>query len=143
MSDRNGARNSNGSAGWGSWVAFVAVMMILIGVFSAIAGLAAVTDDGFITRSTGNGTVFLLGTHAVGAVWIAMGVLLACTGWALIQGAEWARFVTIILAGLHTVVDLLTLSAHPFLSLLFILISVTIIYGVTVRWEQARIGMGD
>lgn len=143
MSDRKGTRNPNGSAGWGSWVAFVAVIMILIGIFSVIAGLAAVTDDSFITRSTGNGNVFLLGTHAVGVAWIAMGVLLACTGWALIQGAEWARFVTVILAGLHAVVDLLTLSAHPFLSLLFILISVTIIYGVTVRWEQAKVGMGD
>ncbi|MCO5315580.1 MAG: hypothetical protein M9938_05410 [Solirubrobacterales bacterium] len=136
-------RDKAGSAGWASWVAFVAVMMILIGIFSVIAGLAAVTDDGFITRSTGDGSIFLLSSHAIGVLWIVVGALIVCTGWALIQGREWARIVTIILAGLHAVVDLLTVSAHPFLSLLFILISLTIIYGVTVKWEQAKIGMGD
>lgn len=143
MPDNRGAASPKESAHWGSWVAFVAVMMILIGVFSMLAGLAAVTDDSFITRSSGDGTIFLLGAHAVGVVWIAMGLLLACTGWALIQGADWARLVTVILASLHMVIDLLTISAHPFLSLLFILLGVTIIYGVTVKWEQAKIGMGD
>lgn len=143
MPETSGSRSPGGSAGWASWVAFVAVMMILIGIFSVIAGLAAVTDDGFITRSAGDGSVFLLSTHAVGVVWMVVGVLLACTGWALIQGSEWARIVTVLLAGLHAIVDLLTLSAHPFLSLLFILISIAIIYGVTVKWEQAKIGMGD
>lgn len=143
MPRTSGERTSEGSARWGTWVAFVAVMMVLIGIFSVIAGLAAVTDDGFITRGTGDGSVFLLSTHAIGAIWIAVGVLLGFTGWALIQGREWARVVTVILALLHAVADLLTLNAHPYLSLLFILISVAIIYGVTVKWEQARIGMGD
>ncbi len=143
MSDSSDPRTPKGSAAWASWVAFVAVMMILIGVFSVLAGLAAVTDDGFIAGSTGDGTVFLLGTHAVGVLWIAIGALLAGTGWALIQGREWARVVTVVLAGLHSIVDLLTVSAHPFLSLLFIFVSFTIIYGVTVKWEQAKIGMGD
>lgn len=143
MPETSGSRSRRGSAGWASWVAFVAVMMILIGVFSVIAGLAAVTDDAFITRAAGDGNVFLLSTHVVGALWIAIGALLVWTGWALIQGREWARIVTVMLAGVHAVVDLLTLSIHPFLSLLFILISIAIIYGVTVRWEQAKIGMGD
>lgn len=113
MPETSGSRSPGGSAGWASWVAFVAVMMILIGIFSVIAGLAAVTDDGFITRSAGDGSVFLLSTHAVGVVWMVVGVLLACTGWALIQGSEWARIVTVLLAGLHAIVDLLTLTMYP------------------------------
>ncbi len=143
MPETSGSKPPGGSAGWASWVAFVAVMMMLIGVFSVIAGLAAVTDDGFMTRTTGTGEVFLLSVQAVGFVWIVVGVIVTWAGWALIQGREWARFLTIFLVCIHSVTDLLTVNSHPFLSLLFILVNLTILYGVTVKWEEAKIGMGD
>lgn len=132
-----------GSAGWGAWVAFVAVMMILIGVFSMLSGLAAVLDDGFITRGLGSGEIFILSTKTVGVLWLVIGALLIWSGVALIQGRQWARAVTVLLVGIHAVVDLLTITIHPFLSLLYIVIAITIIYGLTVKWEEAKIGMGD
>lgn len=143
MSPASGTNQPGGSAGWAAWVSFVAIMMILIGIFSVLAGLAAVTDDGFITRGTGSGELFLLSSHAVGIIWILVGVLLVWAGWGLIQGSSWARGVTIVLVCIHAIVDLLTINTHPFLSLLFIVISLLIVYGVTVKWEQAKTGMGD
>lgn len=143
MPETSGSKPPGGSAVWASWVAFVAVMMMLIGVFSVIAGLAAVTDDGFMTRATGSGDVFLLSVKAVGFVWIVVGVIVAWAGWALIQGREWARFLTIFIVSVHAIVDLLTVNSHPFLSLLFIAVSLAILYGVTVKWDEARVGMGD
>jgi len=142
MSEGSG-RRPQGSAAWGTWISFVAVMMILIGIFSVLAGLAAITDDGFITRGTGAGEIFLLSSHAVGIIWLLVGVLVIWAGWGLIDGERWARGVTVVLVCLHAVVDMLTINVHPFLSLLFIVISVAIIYGVTVKWDEARIGMGD
>ena len=38
---------------------------------------------------------------------------------------------------------LLDLTSQPFLSLLFIAIDLVILYGVTVRWQVAKTGMGD
>lgn len=143
MSETSGSKPPGGSAAWASWIAFVAVMMMLIGVFSVIAGLAAVTEDGFMTRATGTGEVFLLSVQAVGFVWIVVGVIVTWTGWALIQGRDWARFLTIFLVCIHSISDLLTVNSHPFLSLLFIVVNLTILYGVTVKWEEAKIGMGD
>lgn len=131
------------SAGWGSWIAFVAVMMVLVGLFSMLAGLAAVLDDGFITRGLKDGEIFLLSTKVLGVLWMLLGALVIWAGVALIQGREWARFLTIFLVGLHAVVDLTAVNAHPFLSLIFIVIAITVIYGLTVRWDEAKIGMGD
>ena len=40
-----GSENGGGSAAWATWVAFAGVMLMLIGVFSVIAGLAALFED--------------------------------------------------------------------------------------------------
>jgi uncharacterized membrane protein len=140
--NNNDSHGLSGSAAWGSWVAFAAILMMLGGVFSVIAGLAAAFDDDYIGGAA-NGDIYLLGTTALGIFWIVAGVIKAWAGFALIQGAEWARFVTIALCSFHAVLSLLSLTSQPFLSLVFIAFNVVVLYGVTVRWDEAKIGMGD
>jgi len=128
---------------WGTWVAFAAILMMLGGVFSVIAGLAAAFDDDYFGRGTANGEIYLLGTTALGIFWIVIGVIKAWAGFALIQGREWARIVTVLICAIHATTNLLTVTAQPFLSLLFIAFNLIVIYAVTVRWEESKIGMGD
>ena len=128
---------------WATWVAFAAIMMMLGGVFSVIAGLAATFDDEYFGMGTANGEIFLLSGTALGLFWIVIGVIKAWAGFALIQGREWARVVTILICALHATTNLLTLTAQPFLSLLFIAFNLIVLYAVTVRWEESKIGMGD
>lgn len=143
MTETSGSKPPGGSAAWATWVAFAGIMLVLIGVFSVIAGLAATFDDGYITKSTGNGEIFLLDVTTLGIAWIILGVIKAWAGWALIMGREWARFVTIFLVCLHVIIDLLTITSQPFLSLVFIVVDLVILYAVTVRWDEAKVGMGD
>lgn len=142
MSETSGSSPPGGSGAWASWVAFAGIMLILVGIFSVIAGLAAAFDDEYITQGT-SGEVFLASFQAVGIFWIVIGVIKVWAGAALIQGREWARVVAIILILIHTVSDFLTLSARPALSLVFIVIDLVILYAITVRWTEASIGMGN
>ncbi len=137
-----GSSTHSSPATWGTWVAFAAILMMLGGVFSVIAGLAAAFDDDYIGGAA-NGEIYLLNTTALGIFWIVVGVIKAWAGFALIQGREWARMVTIAVCSIHAVLALLSLTSQPFLSTVFILFNVVVIYGVTVRWEEAKIGMGD
>ncbi len=141
MSQSNASHKVKAST-WGTWVAFAAILMMLGGVFSVIAGLAAAFEDDYFGR-TANGEIFVLSTTALGIFWIVIGVIKAWAGFALIQGAEWARIVTILICAVHATTNLLTVTAQPFLSLLFIAFNLVVIYAVTVRWEEAKIGMGD
>ncbi len=143
MSETSGSQPPGGSAAWASWVAFAGIMLMLIGVFSVIAGLAAVTEDGYITKTFSADQVFLVNYTVLGVFWIAIGILKAWTGFALIQGREWARVVTIILVFISAVSHMLALTSQPFLALLFIVVDLVILYAVTVRWQVAKIGMGD
>lgn len=138
-----GSRDGGGSAAWATWVAFAGVMLMLIGVFSVIAGLAAAFEDDYFVKGPFDGEVLVMSTQAIGLIWIALGVLKVLTGYALIQGREWARVVTVILCFLNAVVDIAVLGQQPFLSIVLIALNVTVIYAVTVKWEQAKIGMGD
>jgi hypothetical protein len=139
----SGSQPPGGSAAWASWVAFAAILIMLTGVFAVIAGLAAVFDDGYLVSTSGSGDILLLNTTALGIAWIVIGAVKAWAGFALIQGREWARWVTIAICFFHAVVDLLVLTQQPFISTLFIAFNVLVIYAVTVRWEAAKVGMGD
>jgi len=141
MSD-SGSHTHGSSATWGTWVAFAAILLMLSGVFSVIAGLAAAFEDDYIGGAA-NGEIFLLNTTALGIFWIVVGVIKAWAGFALIQGREWARVVAIFVCSIHAVLALLSLTSQPFLSIVFIVFNVVVLYGVTVRWEEAKIGMGD
>lgn len=143
MSETSGSRPPAGSGTWATWVAFAGVMLMLIGVFSVIAGLAAVTDDGYLTKTYAGDEVLLVNYKALGFFWIALGVIKCWAGYALIQGREWARMVTIVLIFFSAISHMLALTSQPFLSLLFIVVELFILYGVTVRWQEAKIGMGD
>jgi hypothetical protein len=143
MSNSETAQRHVKASTWGTWVAFAAVMMMLGGAFSVIAGLAAAFDDDYIMRGTGNGEIYLLSTTALGIFWIVLGVIKAWAGFALIQGREWARMVTILICSVHAITNLLSVTSQPFLSLLFIAFNVVVIYAVMVRWDEAKIGMGD
>lgn len=143
MPETSGSQPPGGSAAWASWVAFAGIMLMLVGVFSVIAGLAAAFDDGYITKTTGNGEIFLLDFTTLGIAWIVIGVVKVFTGYALIQGREWARWLTVVIIFVHAVLDLLSIATQPFLGLLFIVIDLVILYAVTVRWDEAKTGMGD
>ena len=142
MTETSGSSAPGGSGTWASWVAFAGIMLILVGIFSVIAGLAAAFDDDYITQGT-SGEVFLANFQAIGIYWIIVGVIKVWAGAALIQGREWARVVAIILIVAHTISDFLALSARPALSLIFIAIDLVILYAITVRWKEASIGMGN
>lgn len=142
MPETSGSRPPGGSAVWASWVAFAGIMLMLVGVFSVIAGLAAVTDDGYMAASTSH-NIFLVNATVLGIFWIGLGILKVMTGWALIQGRDWARFVTVFLIFISAIVNVLNVTSQPILSSLLIVLDLVILYGVTVRWEEAKIGMGD
>jgi hypothetical protein len=118
-------------------------MLMLIGVFTVIAGLAAAFEDDYFMKAPFDGQIFVVNTQILGFIWIVLGVVKVMAGYALIQGRTWARVLGIIFVFLNAVSAMAALGQQPFISLLLIALDVTILYALTVRWEAAKIGMGD
>jgi hypothetical protein len=124
-----------GSA-WRGWVVFAATMMALLGVYHAFAGLVALFEDEYYLVGESD-LVVNVDFTAWGWTHLIIGALLILAAFALVQGATWARVVTIVVAGLSAIVNLAFLSAYPLWGVIMITLDLLVIYAVTTHGGRA------
>ena len=126
MSDYSAARPSGWAIGG---VTFASTIMILVGIFQAFAGLAAIIDDQFyiVTQNY----AFDLDVSAWGWVHLILGIVVAIAGFALWQRKVWAATVAIFLAMLSAIANFFFIPYYPFWSILMIALAVWVIWALT------------
>lgn len=121
-------------SGWATGgVIFAATMMIIIGVFQAFEGIAAIADDSFYVVLPNY--TFDLDTTAWGWVHLIIGILIALAGFYLFTGSAIAGAVAIGLAAVSAISNFFFIPYYPFWALLIIAIDVFVI------WAIARSGI--
>ena len=135
---RTGAA-AQGSAKTGissGWVVFAAVLMILGGLMTLFSGIAAIAkDDVFV--STRN-YVFEFDLTGWGWIHLVMGALITLAGFALFQGATWARVVGVGLAGLAMLANFLWIPYAPFWSMVLITINGFVISALCTAFSPSE-----
>jgi hypothetical protein len=117
-------------SGWAvAGITFAATIMLLIGIFQAIAGLAAIFDDQFFVVA-GN-YAFDLDVTAWGWVHLLLGILLVFAAWGLYSGAAWAGVMAIFLAVLSAIANFFFIPYYPFWAILEIGLAVWVIWALT------------
>ncbi|MFF1647681.1 hypothetical protein [Streptomyces sp. NPDC058240] len=120
------------------WTAFAAVLMIFGGAMAIFEGIAAIAkSDVFIaTRNY----VFQFNLTGWGWIHLVIGIVIVLAGCALFTGAEWARVVGIVLAGLGALANFLWLPHYPLWSIVLIAIDVFIIWALCadLQWEKPQ-----
>jgi hypothetical protein len=117
-------------SGWAiGGVTFAATIMVLVGIFEAIAGLAAIFDDNFYVVT--NNYAFDLDVTAYGWLHLIVGVLVAWAGFSLFSRKAWAGIVAIVLAVVSAVTNFFFIPYYPFWSILMIALAVWVIWAVT------------
>jgi hypothetical protein len=120
------SRSSAEVSGWAiSGVTFAATIMVLVGIFQAIAGLAAIFDDDFyvVTRNY----AFDLDVTAYGWLHLIVGILVVWAGYSLFSRKAWAGIVAIALAVVSAVTNFFFIPYYPFWSILMIALAVWVI----------------
>jgi hypothetical protein len=115
------------------WVIFAGVMMMLLGCLNFFYGLAAVVNDDVVVVG-GQGAI-IADLTTWGWVTIILSIVLVLTGFGLLTGAEWARWVGVFLVGLNAVAQVWIFPAAPLWAFIIILLDVIIIYNLTARWS--------
>jgi hypothetical protein len=110
-------------------VTFAATIMVLVGIFEAIAGLAAIFDDDFYVVT--NNYAFDLDVTAYGWLHLIVGILVAWAGFSLFSRKAWAGIVAIVLAVVSAVTNFFFIPYYPFWSILMIALAVWVIWAVT------------
>jgi hypothetical protein len=119
-------------SGWAvGFTYFAAFMLMLIGVFQAIAGLAAILKDNFYV--VGDNYAFKFDTTLWGWIHLGIGILLVLAGFGLFGGNVWARTIGVIVAMVSAVANFLFIPYYPVWSILMIVIDILVIWALTVR----------
>jgi hypothetical protein len=108
--------------------------MFLVGSLDAIWGLAAILDDETVIVG---GHDALIGDIALwGVVHLVLGSVVALVGVGLVLGNAAARWPAVLLVTVNAIAQVVWFTAAPLWAFLLILLDVTIIYQLTVRWSE-------
>jgi len=110
-------------------ITFAGTMLILIGMFQAIDGIAAIANDEFFI--VGQNYTFDLDTSAWGWIHLLLGIGLMIAGWSIFAGKTWAAVVALTLAMLSAVANFFFIPYYPFWAILIIALNCWVIWSLT------------
>jgi hypothetical protein len=123
---------------WAGWVTFASMLLVMLGCLHGVQGFLALLDDGyFVARGQ---ELVLVNYDAWGAVLVVWGAGLLAVGAGLHARRGWARWAAAVVVMLDVIVQVGFFPASPLLALILITLDVVVLYALTVRWDEARLG---
>ena len=116
------------------WAAFAGFAMFIVGSLDALWGLGGILNDDIVVVG-GEGAI-IADITTWGWVHLVLGSAIALTGIGLLVGSGVARWVAVLLLTVNAISQIVWFPAAPLWAFLLIILNVTIIYQLTVRWGQ-------
>ena len=132
---REAAMNSRSMAGW---IGFAGILMVLLGGLSVFQGLIALLEDDYYVPTQAGFLVFDI--TAWGWIMLIWGIALALVGLALLNGASWARWVSILLVSVNVFGQLgfLGNTNDQVWLLITLTLNIIVLYALIVRWHDSQ-----
>jgi hypothetical protein len=107
------------------WIVMASILLVVAGIFNILWGVAALAKSELLVSRLlfGNLTFW-------GVVWLILGIIEMCAGFAILAKAQWARWFGIIMAALSMIGAFFYMWAFPGWSILIIALDVLVIYGL-------------
>src|SRR5262245_46277121 len=118
------------------WIVFSAVVLGVAGTFNVIDGIVALSKSRFYTA---NAVYVFSDLRTWGWITLIVGIVAICAAFAVVGGAQWARWTGITVAALSAVGQLLFVQAYPWWSLAVFALDILVIYGLAVYGGRARV----
>jgi len=127
--------NSRSMAGW---IGFAGILMVLLGGLSVFQGLIALLEDNYYVVTQSGYLLF----DVTGWGWIMLiwGIILALVGLALLNGASWARWTSIVVVGVNVFGQLgfLGNTNDTVWLLITLTLNIIVLYALIVRWHESQ-----
>ena len=130
------AKKQEEVTGWVGWVGFAATMLLIVGAIHIIAGFAALFKDD-IYLSTQN-ALWVMDYSQWGWIHIFGGILAVLAAGSLAQGNMYGRVIATLVAIGSLLTNIVFLSIYPLWSLIMIVISILVIWAVTVHGKEVK-----
>ncbi len=113
------------------WSAFAAFMLMMLGIFQALAGIAAIANDELFAVT--QDYVIKLDTSQWGWVHLIIGILVFLAGLGIFSGNVLARTVGVLVAIGSAVSAFIYLPIQPVWSSILIAVAVSVIWALTAH----------
>ena len=127
--------NSRSMAGW---IGFAGILMVLLGGLSFFEGLIALIRDNYYVVTPSGFLLF----DVTGWGWIMLlwGIVLVLVGLALLNGASWARWTSILLVSINVFGQLgfLGNTNDTVWLLITLTFNIIVLYALIVRWHDSQ-----
>ena len=110
-----------------AWVTFSAIVLGLVGVFSFIDGILAISSSKVFTADA---TYVFSGLNTWGWIVMILGALAVIAAFALLTGSELARWFGIAVASLNGIGQLMFVHANPWWSMAMFAVDIIVIYSL-------------
>jgi hypothetical protein len=120
------------ASGWAvGLILFAAIMMIMAGTFQAFAGLVALFENEFYVAT--RNYLFQFDATSWGWIHLAVGIVVALAGFAVMAGRTWGRVVGITLAVLSALANFLFIPYYPFWAMTVIALDIFVIWALAAH----------
>lgn len=122
---------------WGGWIAFAGWLMIIIGLLDFFQGLIAIIRKEYYAIAGSQVIVFDIRTW--GWITLLWGIAIGLAGMALLAGAGWARWLTVILVSVN-IFEMLGFegsSSAPLWALTVLTLNIIVLYALIAKWDDA------
>ena len=127
--------NTRSMAGW---IGFAGILMVILGGLSFVEGLIALLRDNYYVVTPLGYLLF----DVTGWGWIMLiwGIVLALVGLGLLNGASWARWVSILFVSINVFGQLgfLGNTNDTVWLLITLTLNIIILYALIVRWHDSQ-----
>ena len=117
------------------WTVFAGMVLVIVGFLDALWGLAAILNDQVVFVGNGGQGVMVADVTTWGWVHLILGTIVALTGMALFTGNTTARWLAVFFVTVKAILQIVYFPLAPLWAFLMIILSVTIIYQLTARWD--------
>jgi hypothetical protein len=116
-------------SGWVyGFAAFAGAVMLMVGIFQALAGLAAIFENEFFVVSSSY--AYEIDVTAWGWIHLILGAIIAFAGISIYTGQAWARSVGVLLAILSAVANFFFIPYYPVWAVLIIALNIAVIWAL-------------
>ena len=123
-------------SGWVGWAVFGGILLIIVGVFNALFGLAAVLGPSSGAFVTITGSIWLVDVGPWGWWHLILGLAIVAVGVFTLRGATWARITGVVLVSINAVSQFATLPYAPWWALTVIALDLLVIFALIVHGKE-------
>ncbi|HET6684908.1 MAG TPA: hypothetical protein VFH02_00135 [Jiangellaceae bacterium] len=111
------------------WLSFAAALLVVSGVFKILDALWAFKYDDDVSEEVQT-VLFEHDLASWGWLWLGVGIVLVLAGFAVVSGAQWARWVGIVTASIAAILFLPWIYYQPLWTILSVTLAILVVYAL-------------